>query len=291
MASYPQAGPGFVDTVSGKSPFGEIVLGTIIILITVTLFFTTEGLYSASKVMSSRFQHLMDYTANADDKALVIHQDSSKYSDAKPVLPSNNEPSGSEFAYSFYLYINSTTFDTGSDVLHHVWHKGYGCVWPLMGPGVFVKGSSNTLRVVMNTYENPYAFVDVPNIPVRKWFHVVLNCRQGSSGGLEVHINGNLTNKIRFDNTLPYLNYEDIVLFSSANFTLNSQTPALNGNTLQVNGAFKGMMSEFIYTRYAISFTEIQTLYHAGPSKKIKTTAQELPPYLADTWWTSSYSS
>ena len=238
--------------------------------------------------MSTRFQHLMNYTANADEKALVIHQDSSKFADAKQILPSNNEPSGSEFAYSFYLYVNSTTFDTGSDVLHHVWHKGYGCVWPLMGPGVFIKGSTNAMRIVMNTYENPYAFVDVANIPIRKWFHVVLNCRQG---GLEVHINGNLVNKLRFENTLPYINYQDIILFSGANFTLNSQTPALNGKALQVSGAFKGMMSQFIYTRYAISFTEIQTLYHAGPSKQIKTSAQELPPYLADTWWTSSYNS
>lgn len=288
MASYPQASPGLVDSVSGKTPVGEILLGTLLILITVTLFFTSEGIYTASKTMSTRFQHLMNYTANADEKALVIHQDSSKFADAKQILPSNNEPSGSEFAYSFYLYVNSTTFDTGSDVLHHVWHKGYGCVWPLMGPGVFIKGSTNAMRVVMNTYENPYAFVDVANIPIRKWFHVVLNCRQG---GLEVHINGNLVNKLRFENTLPYINYQDIILFSGANFTLNSQTPALNGKALQVSGAFKGMMSEFIYTRYAISFTEIQTLYHAGPSKQIKTSAQELPPYLADTWWTSSYNS
>jgi hypothetical protein len=291
MASYPQTNMGLVATISGKSPLGEIILGTLIILITVTLFFTAEGLYTASKAMSGRFQRLMDYTANADDKALVIHQNASKYSDAKPVLPSNNEPSGAEFAYSFYLYVNSTTFNTGSDVLYHVWHKGYGCVWPLMGPGVFIKGSSNTMRIVMNTYENPYAFVDVANIPIRKWFHVVLNCRQGSNGGLEVHINGNLTNKLRFDNTLPYLNYEDIILFSGANFTLNPTTPALKGNPLQVSGAFKGLLSEFIYTRYALSFTEIQSLYNAGPSKQIKTTTQELPPYLADSWWTSSYRS
>lgn len=286
MASYPQANTGFIATVSGKSPFGEIILGTAVLLVTVLLFFTAEGLYTASKTMSSRFQHLMSYTANPDDKALVIRQDASKYSDAKQILFSQNEPSGTEFAYSFYLYVNSATFNTGDDVLHHVWHKGYGCVWPLMGPGVFIKGSSNTMRIVMNTYENPYAFVDVANIPIRKWFHVVLNCRRG---GLEVHINGNLANKLRFENTLPYLNFQDIILFSSANFTLGSQTPSLRGNKLEVRGAFKGLMSELIYTRYALSFTEIQTLFNAGPSKKVSTQAQELPPYMADTWWTSNY--
>lgn len=291
MSSIPQTNTGFIATLSGKSTFGEILLGTLLILATVVLFFTAEGLYTASKSMSSRFQHLMDYTANSDDKALVIHQDSNKFTDAKPILPSNNEPSGAEFAYSFYLYVNSTTFNTGSDVLYHVWHKGYGCVWPLMGPGVFIRGASNTMRIVMNTYENPYTYVDIANIPIRKWFHVVLNCRQGSNGGLEVHINGNLVNKIRFTDTVPYFNFQDIVLFSGANYTLNSQTPALNGGSLQVSGAFKGLMSSFIYTRYALSFTEIQSLYNAGPSKTIKTQAQELPPYLADTWWTSSYTS
>jgi len=286
MASYPQANTGFIATVSGKSTFGEVILGTVVILVTVMLFFTAEGLYTASLTMSTRFQHLMSYTANADDKALVIRQDASKYSDAKQILFSQNEPSGTEFAYSFYLYVNSATFSTGDDVLHHVWHKGYGCVWPLMGPGVFIKGSSNTMRIVMNTYENPYAFVDVANIPIRKWFHVVLNCRRG---GLEVHINGNLANKLRFENTLPYLNFQDIILFSTANYTLGSQTPALRGNKLEVRGAFKGLMSELIYTRYALSFTEIQTLFNAGPSKKISTQAQELPPYMAETWWTSNY--
>jgi len=286
MASYPQANTGFIATVSGKSTFGEIILGTVVLLVTVMLFFTAEGLYTASLTMSTRFQHLMSYTANADDKSLVIRQDASKYSDAKQILFSQNEPSGTEFAYSFYLYVNSATFNTGDDVLHHVWHKGYGCVWPLMGPGVFIKGSSNTMRIVMNTYENPYAFVDVANIPIRKWFHVVLNCRRG---GLEVHINGNLANKLRFENTLPYLNFQDIILFSTANYTLGSQTPALRGNKLEVRGAFKGLMSELIYTRYALSFTEIQTLFNAGPSKKISTQAQELPPYMADTWWTSNY--
>ena len=290
MSQYQQysrpAGPGFMAVIAGKSVFGEIVLATVIILIVLLFVFVSEAIYSGIQSFSTRFQVLMDYTASSQDKALVIHQDISKYPDAKPLLLSENEPTGTEFSYSFFLFINPTTFDN-TDNLYHVWHKGYGCNWPLMGPGVFVKGDSNTLRVVMNTYANPYTYVDVTNIPVKKWFHVVLNCKKG---GLEVHINGNLANKIRFDNTLPYMNYEDIVLFSNAHYTQPSSTPALKGAKFNVNGAFNGLMSQFICTRYALSFTEIQSLLHGGPSKKIKTDSIELSPYLADTWWTTSYS-
>jgi hypothetical protein len=279
---------GFLATLTAKTPIGEIVLGFLIVLIGTAVFFGAEGVYVASQVVGDRFLHLMDYTVASDDKALVIHQDKNKYPDAKTIQLSQNEPSGIEFAYSFYMFINPNTF-TGDAVLHHVWHKGNGCVWPLMGPGVFVRSDTNALRIVMNTYDNPYTYVDVMNIPVRKWFHVVLNCRKG---GLEVHINGNLTNKIRFDKSLPYLNFQDVVLFSNANYTLRSTAaPSLHGETLDVRGTFKGWFSEFAYTRYALSFTEIQALLTAGPSKKIKTQQMDLPPYFADNWWTTQYKS
>lgn len=278
-------GSGFMATLTAKNPFGETVFGLVILTVTITLFFTAEGLYTATQAIGSKFQNLMDYTTSSDDKALVIHQDAQKYPEAKPILLSENEPSGIEFAYSFWLLVNPNTF-TGDDVLYHVWHKGYGCVWPLMGPGVFIRGNSNTLRIVMNTYENPYTYVDINNIPVRKWFHVVLNCKKG---GLEVHINGSLTNKIRFDNTLPYMNFQDIILFSNANYSISgSTTPALKDQTLRVSGAYKGLMSSFIYTRYALSYSEIKYLLTAGPSTKVKAQVQELPPYLADNWWTTN---
>jgi len=284
-----QSSSGFIAAVTGTSTFGEITLATVILLVILALVYTAEGVYTGVSSFSERFQILMDYTASSQDKALVIHQDANKYPDAKILLPSENEPSGVEFAYSFFLYVNPATFNSsGQEALYHVWHKGYGCGWPLMGPGVFITGATNSLRVVMNTYENPYTYVDVTNIPIKKWFHVVLNCKKG---GLEVHINGNLANKLRFDKTLPYMNYQDIVLFSNANFVQSSTTPALGGNSLHVSGTFNGFMSQFIYARYALSFTEIQSLFHGGPSKKLKTQTIELPPYLADTWWTTKYTS
>ncbi len=270
------------------NPLSETVLAVVIVGVVAALFFSAEGVYSAADSISNRYLNLMDYTASSEDKTLVVHQDLARFPEAKPILLSDNEPSGIEFAYSFFLYVNPSTF-TGDAVLHHVWHKGYGCVWPLMGPGVFFRSDTNALRVVMNTYENPYTYVDIENIPVKKWFHVVLNCKKGA---LEIHINGNLTNKIRFENTLPYMNYQDIILFSTANYTIRgSTTPSLGSETLDVRGTFRGYMSAFIYTRYSLSYTEIQSLLNAGPSKKVKTDTMELPPYLSENWWATTYNS
>jgi hypothetical protein len=286
MASYAPYNSRALQGSTASGAVGEIVLGLAIVLVATALFFTAEGVQSSIASLNKRYVRLLDYTVNADDKSLVIHQDLSKFSEAKPVLFSENEPSGTEFAYSFFLFVNPNSTSTES-ALNHVWHKGYGCAWPLMGPGVFMHSDTNTLRVVMNTTESPYSFVDVTNIPVNKWFHVVLNCQKSA---LEIHINGNLTNKLRFENGLPYQNFQDIVLFSTTNYTLRASTcPALKGEDFLVRGSFKGLMSEFLYTRYALSFTEIQALMNAGPSNKMKTQVMDKPPYLADTWWTTQY--
>jgi hypothetical protein len=78
-----------------------------------------------------------------------------------------------------------------------------------MGAGVSSASDTNAMRIVMNTYEVPLYIRGFTNIPVRKWFHVVLNCRSG----LEVHVNGNLVNKIRSEENVAYMNFQDIVLF------------------------------------------------------------------------------
>ena len=261
----------------------EIMIGLLIVAIAVGVFFLAEGLYKGIDTLGDRYVKLMDYTVSADDKSLVIHQDIGKYPDAKPILFSENEPSGVEFAYSFFMYINPNTF-TGTAKFHHVWHKGMGCIWPLMGPAVLVHSNNNALRILMNTTENPYTYVDVMNIPVSKWFHVVLNCRKNA---MEVYINGNLTNKIRFGNGVPYQNFQDIVLFSNTNYVLrNTSAPALGEETsFELEGTFKGWLSELIYTRYSLSFIEINRLLNAGPSQKVNQKSMDKPPYFSDNWW------
>ena len=144
-------------------------------------------------------------------------------------------------------------------------------------------GHTNSMRVVMNTSKNPYTYVDVKNIPVGKWFHVVLNCFKG---GLDVYVNGNLASRIPFVNAVPYQNYQDVLFFSQPNFRfLGAQIAALGEENIEIQGAFDGMLSSMKYARYALSMNEITKLMNEGPSSKRKSAAIATPPYLADTWW------
>jgi hypothetical protein len=272
-------------SLQSPAPSGQIVYGLMMILIAFVAGFVLELLYKTTAKNANRFMTLLDYTAGSEDMPITIRQDLSKYPDAKPIGLSMNERTGIEFAYSFYIYVQPSTF-TGQDHLKHVFHKGFACPWPLMGPGVFMKGDTNTMRIFMNTYKNPYTFVDVRNIPVDKWVHVVLNCYKS---GLDVFVNGNLATRLSFKDTIPYQNFQDLILFSNARYSsfTGSTMPALGGseNTFHIDGAFKGYLSNLIYTRYALSVTEIQTLMAAGASTKMRQKSMDKPPYLADDWW------
>jgi hypothetical protein len=265
---------------------GQILFGILTVVVMVLVAFAMEMLYVLTMNSRNRFQTLVDYTASADDATIVIHQDESKYTDAKPISISMNERTGVEFAYSTYLYVNATTFG-GTSNFKHVFHKGYTNAWPLMGPGVFVSDATNTLRVIMNTYANPFAYADILNIPVDKWFHLVLNCYKN---GLDIFINGNLANRISFEKTVPYQNFQDIIIFSNSNNnTLNGSTIySLNDQDFHIQGSMKGHISNLIYARYALSINEIQNLMAAGVSTTIKQKNMDKPPYLGDDWWTHS---
>jgi len=271
---------------SGGNSSGQIINGIVLVGVIFVVCLTSEILYKSIHESKSRFQTLVDYTANSQDMPITIHQDANKYTDAKTIGLSINERSGIEFSYSFYMFVLPGTFDnTDINTYKHVFHKGFANPWPLMGPGVFMNASKNTMRVIMNTYKNPYTYVDVQNIPIQKWVHVVLNCVKN---GLDVFINGNLANRVTFDNTLPYQNFQDLILFSNVvlNTLGNGNIPvSLGSNKFNLAGAFKGSISNLIYARYALSVNEIQNLMMKGPSTRVTTTVMEQPPYLADDWW------
>lgn len=269
---------------TGVSPVSQIGSSALVLIVTVVSIFAIQYLYTATTTKSARFISVIDYTASSESGNPIIISQDPKQANSVSLGASVNERTGIEFAYSFFLYVNPTTF-SGSDKLYHVFHKGYTSPWPLMGPGVFIRGTTNTMRVVMNTQTNPYAYMDVQNIPVKKWFHVVLNC---FSAGLDIYVNGNLSNRLSFKNTMPRQNYENIVVFSPTVRTVPSTIPVLGGSGIQFGGPISGMLSSMKYARYALSINEIKSLMAQGPSKQMPVSTADAPPYNADNWWTST---
>jgi hypothetical protein len=146
----------------------------------------------------------------------------------------------------------------------------------------------------MNTYKTWNNYVEVENIPVGKWVHVVILCKNNA---LEVFINGNLAKKLSFDGYAPYQNYQDIIAFSQRTLTFagddmtaSNKICSLKGKTHRVIGTFTGMLSRLRYFNYALSYTEIASLMREGPNPKMADSSAEQPPYFVDTWWTTSYS-
>lgn len=260
---------------------GQVGESILLVGIYFLVLFTAEGIYSLSKNASQRFVTLIENSVDSDNKVLQIYQDAAKYPDAKPLGLSVNERTGIEFSYSFFLYVKSSTF-SGEDVYKHVFHKGYRRPWPLMGPAVFINGATNTMRIVMNTYKSPFTYMDITNIPVEKWFHVVINAYKG---GLDVYVNGYLAQRHTFLDTIPYQNYGDIYLFLTDNYSMSStMTPNLPTN-FNIRGSYSGYLSKFVYARYALSTVEIKSLLSNGPSTQFEKKEMYQPPYLADQWW------
>jgi hypothetical protein len=150
----------------------------------------------------------------------------------------------------------------------------------------------------MNSYANWFNKVDINQIPINKWFHLVVSVYRNT---LYVYVNGNLANKYTFTGSLPYQNYQPLNIFPSFRTSNNNDfdntgssgetkrgIPA--GHSFVINGPAVGYVSNIMYYRYGISYSEIQSLLNAGPSNEMDTGDLALPPYLIDTWWTQQKS-
>lgn len=265
----------------------ETILGFALVVTLYLVLLFTEVMYKYINRMSMNKTVLLPNTYSTEDRSIIIPQNPN-IKDSKTVNLSDNERSGVEFSYSFYLYVHPSTFRQEYGLLH-IFHKGFSQQFPLLAPGVYMRSDTNTLRVYMNTYKTWNNYVEVENIPVGKWVHVVVICKENS---LEIFINGNLSRKLSFDGFAPYQNYQDVVCFSQRRITLkNSIVPSTDQTGFDVFGCVKGNLSRLEYFSYALSYAEIQQLMNNGPSTKsdVSSHTTNIPPYLDDTWWNKGY--
>ena len=213
---------------------------------------------------------------------------------SKQIFDSVNEPNGMEFSYSMYIFISPETFeahsadtcgpgetmDSGS--LKHIFHKGSKNVFPLMSPGIFCEGGKNTIRVYMNSSLKWDNYVSIPNVPVGKWFHLVIMVK---GKYLDAYVNGNVAVRHVFD-TIPKLNGGNVYIMTNQKFPKSTSV----NTDFKVDGPMKGMVSKVKYYAYALNYGQIDALYREGPSKTIvSNTYTNVPPYLHDDWWVTRY--
>jgi hypothetical protein len=274
---------------SGEAPGSgqQILYAALLTVVVYLVFIFIEVIYNYYNRMSMNRTELLPNTYVMNDKSQTIIQNPN-IPGSKPVHLSENERSGIEFSYSFYLNVNPSTFRQEYG-LQHIFHKGYSSQFPLLAPGVYMRSDTNTLRVYMNTYKTWNNFIEIENIPIGKWVHIALVVSENS---LEVYINGNLAKKLPFEGFAPYQNYQDIQCFSQRRITMRkTMIPSVDENGFDVFGAMKGQISRLNYFSYALCYAEIQQLMNEGPSSILDsaTATGNVPPYLNDTWWSQGY--
>jgi hypothetical protein len=201
---------------------------------------------------------------------MVIPQDPSE-SEGRTIIRSINENEGIEFTWSVWMFIDDLQYNEGR--YKHIFHKGNdnnllsnspsGINEPNNAPGLYLAPNSNTLVVIMNTFNNITEKVSIPNIPVNKWVCIQVRL-QGRT--MDVYINGKLTRRLIM-NGVPKQNYDDVYV--------------------AMNGGFSGYLSNLRYYDYALGTTEINRIVTKGPNLQMvgDDLTKSKPYYLSLRWF------
>ena len=246
------------------NPISQIVLAILFIFVVIIIvnvvknIFTGIGNYKYSKVWFEGGRCFCPKTTS------VIP--------GKYLHRSLNKMGGVEFSIGFWMYINDFSFKYGQ--WKSVMFKGNSNSWPSRAPGIWLHPRENTMRFYMNTFDSIAGnFIDVENLPLSKWFHVVLTVNQLT---MDVYINGAVRKSFKFT-SMPKQNYGDMYI--------------------QAFRGFDGYLCRAVYYNYAIPYSEVQNLIEMGPGDKRACTESRTsstfggdskPPYLDTPWWTST---
>ena len=201
----------------------------------------------------------------------VVLQDP-KSKDTILIKRSNNQTSGIEFTWSFWLYLN----DLGNEnnKYQHVFNKGDNNFDKITSistinnsPGVYIGPKNNSLMIIMDTVNatDTNNTIDIENIPIRKWVHIGIRIKNTI---LDVYVNGIVSNRIVLIN-VPKQNFNNI-------------------NICQ-NGGFNGKLSNLRYYSRALNVFEINAIVLYGPNLSIADTSSLQSKdfnYLSRHWYT-----
>ena len=217
--------------------------------------------------------YLVNGLIDANVGNLIIPQDPAD-SSAVPILRSVNDEVGIAFTWSVWLYIKQHN-KVSTTAYRHVFNKGSstpnnGIMTPNNGPGLYLNSDYTKLRVVMSTFSQSNNSIEIDNIPINKWFNVIIRVENTV---LDVFMNGDLAQRMPL-NSVPFQNYGDV--------------------NVAINGGFNGNVSSLRYYNTALGTRDIQNILNAGPNLKTIGASGGAPgmmDYLSMRWFFSQWNS
>jgi hypothetical protein len=212
---------------------------------------------------------LIDGMVNAT-QTLIFPQDP-RLDNSTTIYRSKNARTGIEFTWSTWIFIN--TLQTNQNTYRHIFSKGNsdlsnnGMIGPNNAPGLYIAPNTNSLVVLMNTYDQMNEEIVIPDIPMNKWVNVIIRCENTT---LDVYINGTITRSINLLG-VPKQNYGDVLV--------------------AMNGGFDGYISNLWYYNYALGTVAIQNIVAKGPNTTMiggNILGSKLYNYLSLSWYYGS---
>lgn len=245
--------------------FAFLLLAIILFVLSISL-----GIFLIQYFLSPpRNPYLINGLKNGNENAIFTQNPNDKQS--IQILRSNNETTGLEFTWCFWLYIND--LNTSSTMYQHIFNKGdrsynttTGIASVNNGPGVYIAPGSNSLRIMMDSsLPNDSNIIDVSNVPIRNWFHVAIRIQNVV---MDVYINGVISSRYILTN-VPKQNYNDVYYAQ--------------------NGGFAGNISNLRYYDYALSVFELNSINSSGPNltpaTKSTTNINTNFEYISNSWY------
>ena len=270
------------NNIMAKIVFLILVIIVFILMLQVGLYLITW--YNAPPKDPFLFKGMLDGSYK-----LTIKQDPSN-ADAVQILKSNDDKGGAAFTWSTWLYISD--FNDNSGKFFHVFSKGNetfdadgqkGMASVNSAPGLYlgkpggidtaappagINDGGLTLRVKMDTVKlnDAKIFIDIPNIPLRKWVHVAIRLENTV---LDCYINGQIGGRLLLSH-VPKQNFSDVLVHH--------------------NSGFSGKQSDLRYFSRSLNIFQIQRIVNAGPDTSNSTKADELSNvgnygYLGYNWY------
>jgi hypothetical protein len=191
--------------------------------------------------------HLID--GMVDAKQMIVFTQDPSSNGAVTIYRSVNATDGLEFTWSTWIFIDNLQTNAGK--YKHIFSKGNnnlsenGMIQPNNAPGLYIAPNTNSLVVVMNTFNVINEEVVIPDIPLNKWVNVIIRCENTT---MDVYINGTIARSINLVG-VPKQNYGDVYV--------------------GMNGGFDGYISNLWYYNYSLGTAAIQKIANNGPNTKM----------------------